>query len=190
MNAPFKPATAFTDAEFERLARSGGFGDTRAELRRGMIVKRMSPQHVPHGRVKRLLAEALKASIDKAGLGWVVDQEVSTALAPGFQPLPDIIVWDPAAAPANITGPIPGAAVRLVVEVSESTLKDDLGAKREEYAEAATPEYWVADVNAQRLFLHAAASGDAFSTITEAPFGATLAWLTQPTLVTDTAALR
>ena len=65
MNAPHRALATFTNAQFERLVRSGGLGDMRVELRRGMIVK-MSPQYVPHGTVKRLLAKALEAALADA----------------------------------------------------------------------------------------------------------------------------
>ena len=61
MNAPHRALATFTNAQFERLVRSGGLGDMRVELRRGLIVK-MSPQFVPHGTIKRLLADAIKAA--------------------------------------------------------------------------------------------------------------------------------
>ena len=42
-------------------------------------------------------------------------------------------------------------AIRLIVEVSDSTLHYDLGGKSHLYAAAAIPEYWVIDVNALQL---------------------------------------
>src|SRR5262245_60474608 len=125
MNAPNRPLATFTTAEFERLARSGVLAGRRVELRRGLMLE-MSPQYVPHATVKRLLARALEAALTAAGLDWAVDQEVSVSFGAGFEPMPDIVVWDPSAAPANLDGPVPAAAVKLIVEVADSSLPDDL----------------------------------------------------------------
>lgn len=185
MNAPHR-STRFTNAEFDRLVRSGGLGDVRVELRRGMILK-MSPQHLRHGRVKRLLAEALKVTL-AANLPWLVEQEVTVDFGTDFAPLPDIAVWDPTSLPAEPEdGAIPASAVRLVVEVSDHTVKDDLGDKREEYAKCGLAEYWVADANARVLHQF---SGAGFATQKATPFGERIVWFTRPDLIVDTAALK
>ena len=59
----------------------------------------------------------------------------------------DITIWDG----GPLKGPIPGALARLCVEVADETLPDDIGPKRQDYAEAGLPEYWVLDVNARAL---------------------------------------
>jgi Uma2 family endonuclease len=46
------------------------------------------------------------------------------------------------------------ADLRLVVEVSDSTLGFDLTTKAELYARAGIAEYWVVDVAARRLIVH------------------------------------
>lgn len=44
--------------------------------------------------------------------------------------------------------------VRIAIEVSDSTLDYDLSIKRDLYARAGIPEYWVADVRAKRVIVH------------------------------------
>lgn len=188
MNIAHREPSRFSSAEFERLVRSGGFGRTRVELRRGLIVK-MNPQFVPHGTVKRLLARSIEAALETANLDWIVDQEISVDFGEGFQPLPDIIVWDRAAAPADITGPIPAQAVRLVVEVSDSTLSDDLGEKREDYAKAGLAEYWIADIKNHQILQHAKPGTDSYATQVSVRFGEPAASLTCPALRISTTAL-
>ena len=170
MNIAHRESSRFTNAEFERLVRSGGFGSTRVELRRGLIVK-MNAQHVPHGTVKRLLAKAIEAALQSANIPWIVDQEISVDFGDGFEPVPDIIVWDRAAAPANLDGPIPAAAVRLIVEVADTTLSDDLGEKREDYAKGGLPEYWVADVKARIIHQSGAPTALGYAKQTSVKFG-------------------
>lgn len=130
----------------------GAFRGMRVELRRGMILK-MSPQHIPHAQLKADLQYALKAAIDKLGLPWKVLAEATVSYRGGFEPMPDIVVVDLAVLPED--GPIPPAAVRLIVEVADTSLADDMGEKREDYARGGLAEYWVADVAAKAIIRHA-----------------------------------
>ncbi len=189
MNIAHREAGRFSTAEFERLVRSGAFGRARVELRRGQIVK-MNPQYVPHSTVKRLLAKALDAALQAAKLDWIVDQETSVNFGEGFQPLPDIIVWDRTAAQGDLSGAIPAHAVRLIVEVSDTTLTDDLGEKREDYAKAGLVEYWVADVKKQFILQHAHPTASAYAVQTSTPFGASATSLVYPALHVSTTALK
>lgn len=187
MNAPVKFKT-FTSAEFGRIARAGGFGRARVELRGGMIVE-MSPQHVPHASVKRLLAKAIEAALDRARLAWIVDQEVSVAFFDGFEPMPDIVVWNPAEAPADLDGPIPANAVKLVVEVSDTSLADDLGEKLADYARGGLAEYWVADIKGKLLLRHDGPQANGYARREPLRFGEPAPTLTAPALNVDTTAL-
>lgn len=187
MNAPVR-LKVFSNAEFERLARSGGFGDARVELRRGMIAE-MSPQFAQHARAKMKLLAALTEAVGAAGLPWEVWTEVSVAFSDGFEPMPDIVVWDPALAPANLDGPIPAAAIKLIVEVSDTTLADDLGEKLEDYARNGLPEYWVADVKGRLILRHADAGATSYARREPARFGEFIPSIVTPSVVADTAAL-
>jgi Uma2 family endonuclease len=185
MNHPHRPQSAFTTAEFNRLVRSGGFGDARVELRRGLILK-MNAQHVPHANVKEQLATAIKEAIRAAGLSWNVFQEVSVEFGSSFEPLPDIVVWEPAAAPPNLDGPVPAVAVRLVVEVSDTTLADDLGEKLTDYAASGLIEYWVADVKGKILLRHKGPSANGYAERITSRFGEAFDSLAYPALRFDT----
>jgi Uma2 family endonuclease len=188
MNAPSRPPATFTTAEFQRLVRSGGLGDMRVELRRGMICK-MSPQYVPHARVKMHLTHALDAALKAAGLGWEVWNEVSVAFGDGFEPLPDIVVWNPAEAPSDLDGPIPAAAVKLIVEVSDSSLADDLGEKLEDYAGGGLAEYWVADIKGKLILRHAGPQAGGYARREPLRFGEPASLLTHAAIIIDTSAL-
>lgn len=189
MNAPHRLPATFTSAEFERLARSGGLGDARIELRRGMLFK-MSPQFVPHAHIKLELTLALIGALKAAGLDWRVHNEVSVAFGNAFGPMPDIVVWNPAEAPVDLDGPVPAAAVKLIVEVSTSTLADDLGEKLVDYARGGLAEYWVADVKGRLLLRHGGAGADGYARRQPVRFGEIAAALTLPVLSVDTKALK
>lgn len=177
----------FTAREFERIARTGGFGDARLELRDGEIVK-MSPKHVPHAEAEAVLFMALRDAVQAGDAGLGVLPGVSLALGDYFQPLPDLVIWEPAALDVSPSGPLPARAVRLVVEVAQSTLADDLGLKLASYARAGVAEYWVADVAKGRILLHAEPDGETYARREPRAFGERFDALTLP-LTIDTSAL-
>jgi Uma2 family endonuclease len=181
MNALVQAHPPFTSDEFYRMADRGAFAGFRVELRRGMILK-MSPQHIPHARVKSVLQHALERAIAEAGLGWEVLTEATVSFGGGFEPMADITVFDPALAGGART--IPAAAVKLVVEVSETTLTDDMGEKREDYARGGLAEYWVADVQAKTVVRHSQPStGGYLNEAAPVAISQPLAMLTQSKVV-------
>lgn len=186
MNAPHRAPATFTNAQFERLVRSGGLGDRRVELRRGLMVE-MSPQFYPHANVKLHLTLALIAALKAANLPWQVHSEISVAFGNGFEPMPDIAVWDPAAV-SDLTGPIPASAIKLIVEVADSSLGDDLGEKLEDYAASGLGEYWVADVKGRLILRHAGPGAKSYQRREPAMFGEAVDALTLPLRI-DAAAL-
>lgn len=188
MNIGHRQPSTFTSAEFERLVRSGGFGDARVELRRGMIVK-MNPQFAKHARAKRLLTKAIEAGLVAVTPDWIVDNEVSVAFGGDFRPMPDILVWDPASVPPDFDGPIPAKAVRLIVEVSDSTLSDDVGEKLEDYADAGVAEYWVVDVKGLQILQHVNPIGRTYRERMPFVFGATIVSRAFPVVRVDTTPL-
>lgn len=163
------PAT-FTDDEFEALLESSKLDRMgRFELRRGALA-RMNAQFTPHLQAKMQLLWAVRDAIKDAGLVLEIGSEGTVKFGDGFSPLPDIVVYEPHAGKKAI----PGSVVRWIIEVADSTLADDLGDKREDYARAGLAEYWVADVNAK--VIHAFADPDreagVYRRATLTPFGA------------------
>jgi len=188
MNVRQPLPASFSNTEFDRILRSGAFGNARVELRRGMILK-MNAQHIAHGDAKWLLARAIEDGLVAAGLPLIVRTEISVSFGEGFEPLPDIVVCDPTLLPADRKRPIPGLAVRLVAEVADTTLSDDLGEKLEDYANAGLAEYWVVDVNGRIILRHAGPTANTYARREPARFGETFSSLAYPTLRIDTAAL-
>ena len=80
-----------------------------------------------------------------------VATEQTVDLSAHSQPQPDIILTTE----PKGEGGIPVATVALIVEVSGSTLSFDLGEKADLYAKAGVPEYWVVDLNENRVLMHA-----------------------------------
>lgn len=62
---------------------------------------------------------------------------------------------------------LPPSGTVLVGEVAVTSLRWDLGRKRRLYAEAAIPEYWVIDVDGERLVVHRDPTDGDYRTVTE-----------------------
>jgi Uma2 family endonuclease len=132
----------FTVADYHRMAEAGILGeDSRVELIRGQIVD-MAPIGAPHlgmvVRLNRLL------TIRLAGLA-VVSPQNPVRLDDGSEPEPDLAVLKPRADDYGTATPRPNE-VLLLIEVSDSTLKDDRDVKVPLYAECGIPECWLVDL--------------------------------------------
>jgi Uma2 family endonuclease len=66
---------------------------------------------------------------------------------------------------------VPLGSVGLIVEVSDSSLAYDLGAKSELYARHKVPEYWVIDLNENRALLHMTPIDGDYAEQIDVPFG-------------------
>lgn len=128
-----------TVEDYLRLAGDGTFGDRRTELIEGDIWI-MSPAHTPHARIQGALALAIgQALAHHEGLMLLIAPSVR--LSEDTMPEPDIVM-----AADHRSGVLPGDKVRLMVEISDSTLDNDLTTKQALYASAGIAEYWVVDV--------------------------------------------
>ena len=175
-----------TAAQFSVMVEAGAFtGDLGVELRGGLLYE-MKPQYVPHARAKSRLFLALVTALQAIGSSLEVLSGGSVKLGESEVPMPDLIVWEP----LQVRGPVPGERARLLVEVSDTTLADDLGRKRTLYAAASVPEYWVVDVFGRALHQYWAPADGAYARSAVVPFGemvrsATLAGLAVPTAALD-----
>lgn len=79
---------------------------------------------------------------------------------------PDVFVFD-GSATYDRYGIIPGHLLKLVVEVSVSTLAQDLGRKLRAYARAGVPQYWVVDPRPEAgiLLRHTEPVGDSYALV-------------------------
>jgi Uma2 family endonuclease len=72
---------------------------------------------------------------------------------PTNEPEPDLVVLAKPSREYQDANPKPGD-LRLVVEISDSTLAFDLTTKAQLYARAGIVEYWVVDIAVRRLIVH------------------------------------
>lgn len=138
----------FTVEEFYRLAETGFFGPNhqRLELLEGEILEPMpiGPAHA--AAVTRIHFTFTQ----RLGESAIVRSQNPIRLSGVSEPLPDITVLKPHADFYRAAHPRPDD-VLLILEVADSSLEFDLGAKARAYAEAGIVEYWVVDLAGGRL---------------------------------------
>lgn len=166
-SAPYR----FTVDQFLALSEQGMFdGYAKSELIEGEIVV-MNAQHSRHARVKTRLAVRLANALEKLGSQFEPQVEASVRLSDGSLPEPDIVLTSYRGASV-----VPLETVGLLIEVSDSTLETDLGRKADLYADAGVPEYWVIDLNEDRVLMHAnpREDGSGYDGQLDVPFGEVL----------------
>ena len=135
--------------QYERMDQAGVFDDVfgRVELIEGKIIH-MAPASLDHGEVTVNVGAALKNAVRGLPPSLALKVFAGSTLKLGrySAPDPDVLV---ARAPEGKYAEAETAV--LVVEVSLSSLANDLTVKRCLYAKAGVPEYWVAEPEARRL---------------------------------------
>ena len=180
------PLLRITAEQLLAMDERGAFvGLPRLELCDGVLCQ-VNAQHMPHLRIKMIILFALRDALRAAGSPLGVASEGSVRVGEYEVPMPDVFVWDPHWG----RGAVAVEHVRLIVEVSDNTLCDDLGRKRRVYAAGGVPEYWVVDPGGQSIHQHWSPMGDAYQMEAKVPFGDVLALATLPGLVIGTDALR
>ncbi len=120
--------------EYERLVELGVFEDEKVELLCGAIVE-MSPQGTRHSGVGRRVADMLSLALGRRAL---VSCQFPFAASDDSEPEPDVALLPR----GNYDAAHPTEA-HLIVEVAETSLRKDRGAKARVYAAAGVAEYWV-----------------------------------------------
>lgn len=157
-----------TVEEFLLLDREGAFGDRKTELFDGQVYY-MSPKHRPHARTVTQLVVASSNALAESGSALSVLTDISVRLSNHDVPEPDIAITDDDEPDGE--GILPLEAVKLLIEVSDSTLAKDMGLKAALYAAAGVPEYWIADVNARVIHQLWSPGADGYAQRREVAFG-------------------
>ena len=146
----------WTCAEFHRFGDMGVFEGRRAMLIDGVILEE-GPMNPPHAIALELVEVALRAAF---GTGWRIRSQSPLVLGQDLDPEPNFAVM--AGTPRGSSGHPTMAA--LVVEVADSSLNYDTNEKRLLYARAGIGEYWVVDINGQRLLVYRDPQGGDYAT--------------------------
>ena len=175
-----------TAEQFNMMAMRGALaGLPRIELRDGVLCQ-VNPQFRPHLLAKSAVYDALRDALRDIGSTLRVASEGSVRVGDREVPMPDVFIWEV----HRGAGPVPVEYVRLVVEVSDTTLDDDLGRKRQVYAQGGIPEYWVVDLEGNVVRQYSVSLDDVYTREQVLPFGERLLAATLPGLSIDTTALR
>jgi Uma2 family endonuclease len=126
----------------------------------------MDAQHRPHARIKSRLAFALEHAL--AGFPALeVLTEVGVSTEGASMPEPDIV----ATSEPDGEGFVPLHSVRLVGEVSDTSLRHDMRIKSALNAGLGVPEYWVIDLSARLIRPYCSPNGDIYAEMRETAFG-------------------
>lgn len=155
----------YSVAEFHQMWESGLFDDCRPMLINGQVFEMATPGPA-HCVATSLVDYALKSIF---ATGFFVRVQMPLVLGQRSDPVPDIavVVGGPRDYPTHPT------TAELVVEVADTSLNMDTGAKAQLYAAAGIAEYWVIDLNNRLLIVHRDPRPD-----TTNPFGASYATVT------------
>lgn len=147
---------------FVKAFDAGVFGyDARLELIQGRIFEIMG-QGPRHSTLASVIADMLR---DAAERQFAVREEKPVRIAADSQPIPDILVLNGKQTDYNERQP-EAADVALLVEVSVTTLDDDLGGKAQRYARAGIREYWTVAEKEDAIIVHREPSPEGYLSVT------------------------
>lgn len=158
MGAVFTPTrTVVTVKRFQDMVAAGVWrDDERIELIEGEIVD-MAPIGGAHAWGVSRIADVLRERVGRDAYVW---NQSPIVLGERSQPQPDLALLRPKAEGYGLALPT-AEDVLLVVEVSDTTLDYDRGVKLRLYAVSAIPEYWIVDLQGERVevYRHPGAAG-------------------------------
>ena len=139
-------------AECIALEASGLWDQQRLELISGELLSKMGKKR-PHVNALVVVQAWLVRTFGEQFVNPEAPIDVAPEDNPTNEPEPDLVVLAKPTREYRERNPRP-SDLRLVVEISDSTLGFDLTAKAELYARAVIIEYWVVDVNGRRLLVY------------------------------------
>jgi Uma2 family endonuclease len=158
---------------FVRMIDAGIFDpDDRVQLIDGVLVQ-MSPQNDPHARaivrISNLLARRLGTRADVAC-------QVPFNASEYSRPEPDVALW-----PLSPRGdePVPSQPM-LVIEIADSSVRDDRLIMAPIYAAAGVPEYWIVNLRAGLVEVHTDPTEDGYQHLETRPRGAAITLISFP----------
>jgi Uma2 family endonuclease len=137
----------------------------------------MSPPGPRHGAAVDRTANIMR---ELSGKDAIVRTQGAVVLDKYAAPLPDIALLKPRDDYYASKNPGP-EDILLIVEVSSSSRDYDSSVKLQLYAITGIPEYWIADLENNRLLIHSNPVGDTYQSVVELRRGDTAA----PSLVPD-----
>jgi Uma2 family endonuclease len=152
--SPPLPVRRFTVDEYHIMIRAGVFAqDERFELLEGWITPKMI-RNPPHDIAIELASEELRARLPE---GWRI--RVQSALTTDdSEPEPDLAVVQGSIRSHPDRHPEPRETA-IVIEVADSSLPHDRGIKKQVYARASIPVYWIINLVDARIEVYTDPTG-------------------------------
>jgi Uma2 family endonuclease len=142
----------FTRDEVERMLDLGLFEDQRCELIDGDLIDKMG-QNPPHAAAIQLVSDRFKNLFGDGRVRVQAPIEVAAADKRSNWPEPDVAVLVQPSPEYKRRHPR-GDELLVAVEVADTTVRYDSVKKRDLYARAGVPEYWVVAVASRALVVH------------------------------------
>ncbi len=179
--AVYPPRKRWTRAECQGLESTGLWDRDRFELIDGELISKV-PKKRPHSIVFVAVLKWLSGFVDQLFLNLESPLDVAPGDNPSSEPEPDIAVL--AREATEFQSVYPSASdVRLLIEISDSTLAFDLGPKARLYARAGVADFWVFDVRARRIIVHREPKLGGYANVTAYAEGESVAPLAKPEVV-------
>ena len=131
------------------MAEAGLFDEVSVELLDGEIWK-MPSQLTPHATAVRKTSLRLRAAF---GSSFLVEPQFPITLNDGSEPEPDVVVVPGVPDDYAERHPLPDE-IRLLVEVSDTTLRKDRLKKAIDYAKAGIADYWIVNLVNRQLEIY------------------------------------
>ena len=154
------PRKRWTREQYHAAEASGLFAGEELELIDGELINKM-PKNWPHVEAFLAILYWLQTVFGREFVACEVSVDVHPADNPTSEPEPDVFVLSRELPTYRRAKPQP-QDLRLVVEISVTTLTFDRTAKARLYARAGISDYWVLDVTGRRLIVHRDPSPDGY----------------------------
>ena len=146
------------------MTRAGILPEGRGyELIEGVLV-RMAAQNAPH---VEMIVDLMRFLVGALPPSYAIAPAPSLFLSEGVMLEPDICIYGKGMASTDLRGP----DILLAIEISDTTLRYDLGTKARLYAAHGVRDYWVLDLNGRTLHRHERPGAAGYGTIARHPFG-------------------
>lgn len=147
--------------EWHDLVESGVLAGKRVELLEGEIIE-VSPEEIPHRNTNHKVVKYLRELLN--GVAEVYESHPITL--DNSEPEPDVAIVRLPESIYDIHHPYP-QDVYWLIEISNRTLDRDLEQKATTYARNGIGEYWVIDLQNNKLIVHTQPQSDRYSQIVE-----------------------
>ena len=147
--------------EWHDLVDSGVLAGKRVELLEGEIIE-MSPEGIPHRNTNHKIVKYLRKLLN--GIAEIYESHPITL--DNSEPEPDVAVVRLPESTYDTHHPYP-QDIYWLIEISDKTLVKDLEQKTVTYARNGISEYWVIDLNNNKLIVHTQSQNNSYAQIIE-----------------------